>query len=571
MMSMQAVDMQQAPVKPEATLLAVFGASEFPEARSRFSPQPALEHAARSFEQLMMSTTWFGVPKNNSMYRFNSPHPPRELRKELHDFVGREGMRIENEGNQVINLVIYYAGHGGITHQGDYRLAVCATSMDDLEYTALSVPSLEVAPENLSCRLRRFLVLECCFARRALVDWVSRSGAANTVMLCACASGEVARVEEGECRLTSALIEVLKTGEETPAEHLSMLDLHRLVVDRLRREGVPPEGMPEIHCPGGAAAPLLGTRVFRNASQQVPTGGGVYQAYLEIFDGLPHARYCTDLDRKRALDVASKVSFGPEAAKQQRLSLRRISRILRDADYRYIVDFGSGYPTDDHLHSVARKGTIVYSDNDPRTCRVGIGMVEELRARGHDVYFFDADAAMPKPLLETLDEEGIVPRKEPTAYVYWGLSCFLTDEAIERAMRQLYQWAATGSMLVFQAQAHIAEDDTWVHTVRDAYAKMGVELKFRPLECYLELLGPWAVGADGFVPVLELLGIDKRLLSIPMQDFINGGGVGSGVFVQKVSGGTRVCNPDVKRYPTATRTAPDRRGLPERPFHINRD
>jgi hypothetical protein len=178
--------------------------------------------------------------------------------------------------------------------------------------------------------------------------------------------------------------------------------------------------------------------------------------------------------------------------------------------YDVIIDFASGLPTNDHIHHKVPQGTtVIYSDHDP----VVVEYAREILQNTPNVYFFQSDASKPEDLLNRPEVEKILAGRRKVGFVYWGISVFLPDEDISHAARYIYDWAAPGSCLAFNAQmADINPEDPGIKEGIQLYKQIGQSTFPRPLKQYYELLKPWQPGAKGFIPLLEWHGFDQSEL-----------------------------------------------------------
>jgi hypothetical protein len=176
-----------------------------------------------------------------------------------------------------------------------------------------------------------------------------------------------------------------------------------------------------------------------------------------------------------------------------------------------------------------RDTVVVYSDKDSRTCRIAAQILEQEIQRPN-VYYLVADAACPEVgILDSDEVRGAIDLDKPVGIVFWGLSAFMPDDAIEHAAEVLYDWAPQGSRFVFQAQMPEADPDSEkVRRLKYLYKhNLNVELQIRSIERYCALLGSWKAEPDRFEDVSRLIGEPLRRCSIDLQDFLHGGGVGA--------------------------------------------
>ena len=213
-----------------------------------------------------------------------------------------------------------------------------------------------------------------------------------------------------------------------------------------------------------------------------------------------------EVDRIAAEQVKKVLPYTSKYARLQRWSLRTIAEELSlKRGYDVIIDFASGLPTNDHIHfRVPKETTVVYSDIDEVTVRYA----QEILEGTSNAWVFKSDAGKPDELLSNPDVQKILDGRRKVAFVYWGVSCFLSDDAIRNAARTLYDWAAPGSCLAFNSQTGDSERPE-VREAVEIYRKMGTAVYIRKAEEHLPLLEPWQIEGDGFVSLLEWHGFEE--------------------------------------------------------------
>src|SRR5436190_6344574 len=86
-----------------------------------------------------------------------------------------------------------------------------------------------------------------------------------------------------------------------------------------------------------------------------------------IYDYMLGGHHNFEVDRQVADQVARLVPTLAKIMRLQRWALQDIATELTQVrGFDLIVDFASGLPTNDHMHTVVPKGTkVIYSDRDP--------------------------------------------------------------------------------------------------------------------------------------------------------------------------------------------------------------
>ena len=230
-----------------------------------------------------------------------------------------------------------------------------------------------------------------------------------------------------------------------------------------------------------------------------------------IYDYVLGGGHNFEVDRIAAKKLLEVKPWAHKYARLQRWSLRNIAEELsRKRGFDVIIDFASGLPTNDHIHHrVPPETTVIYSDIDPVT----VEYAQEILKDTSNAWAFEGDAGTPDRLLSNPEVQKRLNGRRKIAFVYWGVSCFLSDDAIRNAARTLYDWAAPGSCLAFQSQTLDRTHPAVIQTI-ETYRTMGVQGHARLPEEHLPLLEPWQIEGDEFVPLFKWHGFAE-------EDFIN--------------------------------------------------
>jgi hypothetical protein len=235
-----------------------------------------------------------------------------------------------------------------------------------------------------------------------------------------------------------------------------------------------------------------------------PSAGRMYDYFLG-------GNHNFEVDRQAANQILKLLPFTAKYMRLQRWPLQDIAvELSKKRQYDVIIDFASGLPTNDHLHMNVKPGTtVIYSDYDP----IVVEYTKEILKDVPDTYFFQGDARHPEELLNRPEIEKLLNGRRRVAFIYWGVSLFLSDEDIAHAAQFLYDWSAPGSCLAFNAQAaDVNTQDPAVIKALNIYEQMGNHLVIRSLAQCEKLLQPWKLDKDGFIPLLSWNGFDQSEL-----------------------------------------------------------
>jgi hypothetical protein len=195
-----------------------------------------------------------------------------------------------------------------------------------------------------------------------------------------------------------------------------------------------------------------------------------------------------------------------------------------------IIDFASGLPTNDHIHQVVPKGTtVIYSDLD----LVTVEYAREILKDTPNTYMFQGDVAHPEILLNRPEVQSILKGRRNVAFIAWGVSAYLSDEAIANAAKYLAEWSSPESCLAFNAQSCDIEVDEKLAAALKLYKQSGSPVYIRTKAEYLELLQPWHPDSMGFVSLLEWNGFDESILPEYTRQQTAGKGGNFGTYLVK--------------------------------------
>ncbi|CCH18759.1 SAM-dependent methyltransferase [Micromonospora lupini] len=205
------------------------------------------------------------------------------------------------------------------------------------------------------------------------------------------------------------------------------------------------------------------------------------------------------------VDVAAAGAFeqayGPCAPvfRELRAFLGRAVRAIVEQGVDGFLVFGAGVPTRGNVHEVAAEATVLYTDVDPVTIRLGQRILADSDRAGYG--YGDATD------IGTIDPAQLhrfVPGwgRRPVGVVFLGLAAFLDDATLTRTLDELYAAAAPGSLLAVDFDT----EELAAHP--QALAMMGPAFRMRPPAAFAPLLGRWTPTSDGILPVQRWRPVD---------------------------------------------------------------
>lgn len=157
------------------------------------------------------------------------------------------------------------------------------------------------------------------------------------------------------------------------------------------------------------------------------------------------------VDRETVQAMAGSFPDTFDAVRNNRLFLYRVVRFLAsEAGIRHFLDLGSGLPTQNNVHQVARQfqpeASVVYVDNDP----VALSHGRALLANDARTTVLAADLTAPHEILASAPVRRLIPPSEPTAVLLLSVAHWIIDDAtVHKVLTTLREAMAPGSYLAF--------------------------------------------------------------------------------------------------------------------------
>ncbi|MEU8270528.1 SAM-dependent methyltransferase [Sphaerisporangium sp. NPDC049002] len=184
-----------------------------------------------------------------------------------------------------------------------------------------------------------------------------------------------------------------------------------------------------------------------------PGPAGVYQCFLG------QDKDATPAERQLAAEVlASNPAIRQMAQDNRRFLGRAVRYAVGEAGIRQILDIGTGFPTNDNGHQVARKVapdvTTVYVDNDKRVTAHGRAFLDDEKS----THFLYADVRIPGELQYTTRVQRLLDFDQPIALMLVAVLHFVEkqDEPYN-IVDSLVGALAPGSLVVI---SHALDDES---------------------------------------------------------------------------------------------------------------
>lgn len=265
------------PVRPETTLAIILGASVFPLCTQLYAESPSFENSAREFERYLRSKErGFGLPARNLLPLFNTSKTPAEIDARIAKF-------LQPLAANAKDLILYYVGHGAFTGPNqDYYLALKSTNYSNPPISSLRMTDLARRLKEDARNVRRFLIIDSCFAAASFVEWQSPPlelaslktlesfPPSGTALLCSSNRNEVSKapLSEKHTMFSGALLELLETGDNKLEDDFTFEELGHRVRIRIREKYADEAVRPQVLVPDQAKGDIARIPLFPNPAKE---------------------------------------------------------------------------------------------------------------------------------------------------------------------------------------------------------------------------------------------------------------------------------------------------------------
>lgn len=157
------------------------------------------------------------------------------------------------------------------------------------------------------------------------------------------------------------------------------------------------------------------------------------------------------VDREAVLAVSAQIPEAVDTARANRRFLYRVVRFLaRDAGIGQFIDMGSGLPTQDNVHEVARRfepnARVVYVDHDPIVVTYGRALLVD----DNTTTAITADMTEPMAILDDPTVRRLIDFSAPVAVLFLSVAHFIAaDATVRRMLGTVIDALGSGSYLAF--------------------------------------------------------------------------------------------------------------------------
>jgi TIR domain len=230
------------------TLVIILGAGEYPYAP--FEASPSFAKSAQALKQYFLDI--FKLPQRNLLDLFDSGVSPDDLQREITRFLKIRIKQMRNVNKSITDVIIYFAGFGGLTQDNDVYLALPYTQEPSSRFSKLLMPLFADTINENARQIRKSFILDCWVVEKTMADQ-SEAGKniirvietdpfkkldqeqeipqRGTSYLCSLNNNQMSIVSSDGVytAFSEALLYILNSGDLNSRDDLSMHDLVRLV------------------------------------------------------------------------------------------------------------------------------------------------------------------------------------------------------------------------------------------------------------------------------------------------------------------------------------------------------
>lgn len=200
------------------------------------------------------------------------------------------------------DLILYYVGHGDVTTQDQrFQVILRSTNLDQKDYTGYQIRLMAETLKKHAYKVRKYIILDCCYARAALPDFLLQAGDAiedivpqkihqearvqllkdtGTVLLCAAGEDQWGFVPEFDnetlensndalTMFTYGLVNTLDRGIDDAEQNLNIQEIYDHTVDLIASRFPQKYVKPVLDAAKGDREKLTQVRVFPNPAKHV--------------------------------------------------------------------------------------------------------------------------------------------------------------------------------------------------------------------------------------------------------------------------------------------------------------
>lgn len=222
-----------------------------------------------------------------------------------------------------------------------------------------------------------------------------------------------------------------------------------------------------------------------------------------IYDCLLGGKDHFAADRAAAATIAEAAPEVVQRVRENREFLGRVVRFLAAAGIRQFIDIGTGLPTRENVHQVARRITpdarVAYVDNDP----VVVVHAQAILATDAGTMAIEGDMRDPASILRRVTEQGFIDLTQPVAILMLAVLHFIPDttQAVKLVAEFREQMAAGSYLVISHATAGDMSEDNLAQAVKTYAASSAGSITPRSYDQIKAFFDKLEMEEPGLVPV----------------------------------------------------------------------
>lgn len=243
-----------------------------------------------------------------------------------------------------------------------------------------------------------------------------------------------------------------------------------------------------------------------------------FPSAARIYDYLSGGAFHFPVDRGAADFMVSLVPSVPKWLKMLRAFLQQAAKQLWASGMTHFIDFGSGLPSESHIHAVLPNAKVIYVDSDPYVVQEG----QRLLAQVTNTLYLQGDVLQARTILDSPEVVNFLGGTRRVAFGLSGLSVFFTPSEFNAVFRTLYEWAEPGSKVYTNYETKSPDLNTpQLQQFVDLLSQAGGNYHFYTLEDCYEVSQPWTLTPPGLVPLSTFLGMPEGYITEQEREGVN--------------------------------------------------
>jgi tetratricopeptide (TPR) repeat protein len=276
---------------PNNVLVVILGASEWPKA-PEFKKSQAFTNSAKKLRDYFLDRKKFGLPEDNLLDLFDSDLSYDEIDETIEKWIAERVPRDDQSAQSFSDLVVIYIGHGGFVNgHEEYFLAIRRTRANNPGASSIPITALARTIKEQARYLRRYIILDCCFAASAFKYFQSAEIAQaatkqaleafavagkgygiptrGTSLLCSSRHNKPSLLSPNEeyTMFSEALIHALENGNPQYQDQMPLESICSLAKDYLQDKYKEEAPKPEVHSPDQSEGAVATVPLFPNLAK----------------------------------------------------------------------------------------------------------------------------------------------------------------------------------------------------------------------------------------------------------------------------------------------------------------